>query len=782
MMNNYVQPVTVGRQQFDGLGRPLSIQCGGRTTEYRYTPGQLQPTHNILADGKRVDFRYLKALENLVEQILPAGESAHGFSYDRTLGTTASASGPLGVQQMTFTAAGKPQTDTWTVDGQKHVTTWRYSLGGLQLGFEDAAGVDHQRAFDSAGRLQRITVASVTSEIGYDAFSRPHTYTTRDTVSGTRLTQTLTYDSLGREQTRTYDAVVEGQSSRKVQTLTYTDLDQLKSRRWDDGSVQGEERFTYDRHGRLNTYEADAAVAPKDPFGNRVVKQVFRLDALDCYIDVVSTFADNSSDTATFEYENRSDPTQVTRIAHTHASWPRQIDLAYDARGRLERDSLGRVLTWDGQDRLQSVSYQGQTCTYGYDPAGNLCDRRVDGQLSRSFHSANNLTHELRGEEQLRLIGDAGQLFAVDRLAAGVRRATLLGCDAQGSVRLEADEALRQYHYTAHGADGGSSQSAASPFGFAGERREPLTGWYIAAGYRPYDPVLMTFLAPDSASPFGRGGLNPYGYCGGDPVNRFDPDGHSWFKWVALGFAVAAMVIALAPLAPALTAAVVAGATASAAGIGVGGTVAAAGLAFGMTASSTVGVLGTIAAVASVVKLGTQIAGLAITAKNPDSEAAKILGYVEFGVGLIGTGASFGSAAPKAFEAFKSYKGAYQTLHNAETWLKPLGGPASAVTSTLTSVEKWVASPAKEPAQEDPVQTAQQGPVAATNSQSRQIGPRVEQSAQANRASLPASQRAETGPSQRVSEIISRSGAPSLFERRRNAGAGDNPPVSRQFN
>ncbi|MDZ4022002.1 MULTISPECIES: RHS repeat-associated core domain-containing protein [Pseudomonas] len=653
MMNNYAQPVTVGRQQFDGLGRPLNIECGGRTTEYHYAAGQLPPTHNILADGKRVDFRYLKALENLVEQIIPAGESAHGFSYDHKLGTTNSASGPLGVQQMTFTAAGKPQTDTWTVDGQEHVTTWRYSLGGLQLGFEDAAGVDHQRAFDSAGRLQRIIVGSVTSEIGYDAFSRPHTYTTRDTVSGTRLTQTLTYDGLGREHTRTYDAVVEGQSSRKVQTLTYTDLDQLKSRRWDDGSVQGEERFTYDRHGRLNTYEADPAVAPKDPFGNLVVKQVFRLDALDCYIDVVSTFADNSSDTATFEYENSSDPTQVTRIAHTHASWPRQIDLAYDARGRLERDSLGRVLTWDGQDRLQSVSYQGQTCTYGYDPAGNLCDRRVDGQLSRSFHSANSLTHELRGEEQLRLIGDAGQLFAVDRLAAGVHRATLLGCDAQGSVRLEADEELRQYHYTAHGADAGPSQSSASSFGFAGERREPLTGWYIAAGYRPYDPVLMTFLAPDSASPFGRGGLNPYGYCGGDPVNRFDPDGHDWKKWLGFGLAALALVATIVPIAgPIISAGLMAGfSTAFGAGLTAGmiaGTTAAttaastglaAGIVAGATAAATAtlasvstisGALAVTGAVLSTISLATGVVSYSLLTKDPDSKAGKILGEIQF--------------------------------------------------------------------------------------------------------------------------------------------------------
>ncbi|MDH0732017.1 hypothetical protein N5F23_26205 [Pseudomonas sichuanensis] len=778
MMNNYAQPVTVGRQQFDGLGRPLSIQCAGRITEHHYAAGQLQPTHNILADGKRVDFRYLKALENLVEQILPAGESAHGFSYDRTLGTTISASGPLGVQQMTFTAAGKPQTDTWTVDGQAHVTTWRHSLGGLQLGFQDAAGVDHQRAFDSAGRLQRITVGNVTSEIGYDAFSRPHTYTTRDTVSGTRLTQTLTYDGLGREHTRTYDAVVEGESSRKVQTLTYTDLDQLKSRHWDDSSVQGEERFTYDRHGRLNTYEADLAVAPKDPFGNLVVKQVLRLDALDCYIDVVSTFADNSSDTATFEYQNSSDPTQVTRITHTHASWPRQIDLAYDARGRLERDSLGRVLTWDGQDRLLSVSYQGQTCTYGYDPAGNLCDRRVDGQLTRSFHSAKALTHELRGEEQLRLIGEAGQLFAVDRLAAGVHRATLLGCDAQGSVRLEADEELRQYHYTAHGADAGPSQSSANPFGFAGERREPLTGWYIAAGYRPYDPVLMIFLAPDSASPFGRGGLNPYTYCGGDPVNRFDPDGHSWMKWLGIGLAALALAMTVIPILAPIGMAVATGAfTAGAAGAGLMGSLGAgvgAGLVAGITSVSTVsGAMGAIAAVASTVKLATSITILAMN--DPDSKASNIVGYVDMAAGIVGGAASTvkGGIAIKDVISTSFKEGS--SIANASAAI------ASTITTLSTSMMTISNMAYSDTKSNFDTPLDKSTPVSNYSTGARQIGPQVEQASATRKASLPSMQRAETGPAQRVAEIISRPQMPSTLEKRGRAANGDKQPISRQF-
>lgn len=48
----------------------------------------------------------------------------------------------------------------------------------------------------------------------------------------------------------------------------------------------------------------------------------------------------------------------------------------------------------------------------------------------------------------------------------------------------------------------------------------------LGNGYRWYLPSLMRFNAPDSHSPFAAGGINLYGYCVGDPVNRVDPTGH----------------------------------------------------------------------------------------------------------------------------------------------------------------------------------------------------------------------------------------------------------------
>lgn len=65
--------------------------------------------------------------------------------------------------------------------------------------------------------------------------------------------------------------------------------------------------------------------------------------------------------------------------------------------------------------------------------------------------------------------------------------------------------------------------------GFNGELPDAQTGHYhLGNGYREFNPVLMRFNSTDSWSPFGKGGWNAYAYCGGAPVSRSDPTGHTW--------------------------------------------------------------------------------------------------------------------------------------------------------------------------------------------------------------------------------------------------------------
>lgn len=83
--------------------------------------------------------------------------------------------------------------------------------------------------------------------------------------------------------------------------------------------------------------------------------------------------------------------------------------------------------------------------------------------------------------------------------------------------------------YTTYGFLGLSNDP---PFvGFAGQWRDAMTDLYpLGNGCRSYSPIIMRFVTPDGLSPFDKGGLNAYSYCGGDPANYADPSGQFKIK------------------------------------------------------------------------------------------------------------------------------------------------------------------------------------------------------------------------------------------------------------
>jgi RHS repeat-associated protein len=86
-----------------------------------------------------------------------------------------------------------------------------------------------------------------------------------------------------------------------------------------------------------------------------------------------------------------------------------------------------------------------------------------------------------------------------------------------------------------HGAGATSHAEAQGRLGFNGQLHEPRGCWqFLGNGYRVYNPVLRRFHSPDSQSPFGKGGINAYAYCGGDPINHMDPSGHFLLRMAML--------------------------------------------------------------------------------------------------------------------------------------------------------------------------------------------------------------------------------------------------------
>ncbi|KQB51959.1 hypothetical protein AQS70_16210 [Pseudomonas endophytica] len=162
---------------------------------------------------------------------------------------------------------------------------------------------------------------------------------------------------------------------------------------------------------------------------------------------------------------------------------------------------------------------------YRYDPLGRLIS--VAG--SQRFYNKARLATEIQGAVQHSVFQQGDQLLAERRLEAATGHSTLLATDLQRSVLQRVSTTGQQslaYNVYGHRP---SESGLSSLLGFNGERADSMTGHYLLGnGYRAFNPVLMRFNSPDSWSPFGRGGINSYGYAGGDSVNRVDPSGHFW--------------------------------------------------------------------------------------------------------------------------------------------------------------------------------------------------------------------------------------------------------------
>jgi RHS repeat-associated protein len=264
-----------------------------------------------------------------------------------------------------------------------------------------------------------------------------------------------------------------------------------------------------------------------------------------------------------------------------------------------------------------SLSHSVSLINYRYDPLDRLLGVSVSGQSQDTrFYRDGRLNTQIQGCETRSFIQRDNHLLGYSRRNAHQVQSTLLGTDQQRSVLLSVTDGVRHDEvYTAHGhrqVDGGLH----SLLGFNGEQPDPVTGCYLLGnGYRAYNPVLMRFHSPDTLSPFGSGGINPYAYCLGDPINMSDPTGH--FSWKAiLGIAITLASIAVTVIS-----------------LGTSTPVTGPAAAGGISLSTAAAVIDIAAGVVSITSTIVQEVA-------PDSKAGEILGYVGIGLSVMKTGVS----------------------------------------------------------------------------------------------------------------------------------------------
>ncbi|TKI07779.1 RHS repeat domain-containing protein [Martelella alba] len=499
------------------------VKANGEYIEYQYHPSVdevIKEKRSLLHENEFCDYDYDPQTGNvtsLITQVIPI--TSNGMSYDTSL-------------NYTYNSKGFPSNETTRLNGNTiNDIDMVYSLNGVPYSMRNNIDDFYEKfSYKSSGELTSIEINSSTELMFEYALPVPQiakvTIYNKGVISPESLS--ISYDKYGDEYQRTYftahDRVLV-----EVSRNANSSLSSVDTKSYDHDTLS---TIVYDNEGRISQFVASGSLLPRDESGREVTRQDFSYDNFFNLKSISSNYRDNGRATTHFHY-NQNHCFQLEGITGPESGFACHItyNSKGDAIGNLqaingiilenqyfEYNGLGKLKRW-GEHRSNRLF------EYYYDPLGRLL-RRVDVNRTSSQRVI-NLRHF---NDKVRVIksdqsGDEGNVIGylgdTPLMGRRGREQTLFCADSESSIIMSGRQELRCY----------------LPFGFTqtgdvnpldllykGELYDRDCGIYHL-GARPYDVRLKRFLTPDSTSPLGVGGINPYIYCYNDPVNRNDHSG-----------------------------------------------------------------------------------------------------------------------------------------------------------------------------------------------------------------------------------------------------------------
>lgn len=530
---------SLGSRQFDGFGRLTSATIGGRPWEHYYLADtDERPTTVTAPDGVVRKHTYVAELGNRIHTLTAPSTNpsiTQDFEYTEVGVLSAATEGPS-TRQYQQHVSGRPKIQQTSFDDMDSSATYdQYTVGGKLYRYIYVDGTAQIVKRNQWGQVSAIGDGTATVTLHRDPAGRLIGWTTEDQSGNSHLLDVQsTLDGYGREVTRT---LLENGAQQWQITQSWNEKNLLTVRTtYHPTSEYRKETFTYDECDRLIHWVCTGAL-PSDRYGNPMQEQKFYFDSFNNVTSVTTTFSDKSSNVATFTYGDSADPCKLISVANTHASYPPLATITYDAAGRITNDGMGQVFNYDALGRMESVesALTGHRGGYAYDAHNRIFKQTIDGQKDPTYfyYKANELVNVIQGQpsqpdSNVRMLRSQAGCASQYVETGGAGAVWLTGSQISDSVLVASKgSASEQFSYSPYGEEKPSASHTV--LGYTGQFRDPaLPGYQLGHGYRAYLPALMRFTAPDSMSPFGAGGPNPYAYCGGDPINNSDPTGH-WF-------------------------------------------------------------------------------------------------------------------------------------------------------------------------------------------------------------------------------------------------------------
>lgn len=536
---------------YDTVGRLTSTIVAGSATAssmtYGYDAANRPLTTTVLMSGQG-----------------PNRTTTNGYDGNGLLSTVTTASGTADASTITYGYTGNGKlasiqdgnlnTTNYAYDGFDRAQTTTYADNSTEvLGYDAASNVTSQQrrdgqiinyTYDTVNQVKTRSGAGLSNSYGYDMLGH------LTSATGGSYDVSRTYDALGNLLTDTtggfamlndFDAAGRRTGEHWATTGGWIKFQYSPTSAMiaiTDASGSNWVSFTYDDLGRRTNLAYLNGRSTAYTFGPDL-----RLASLTHHMAGGPGTGTQNDVSYSFGYNLAGQITarSTTNDSYVFAPTPRDASVTpnalnqlspstsftYDARGNQTATAAApaRASSFRIDDLPLSVGVSGRSPDIlGYDALDRLASIQVGsgGPLTRLVWDENELAGELDGSGNLQgLYARSGSdepivwwtPSAVHVFNADDRGSIVALTDLSGNVE-------RIHTYDAYGREGVAAHLGR--FGYTGQVALPEAG-LVHMRARVYDPVLGRFI---SADPIGTaGGINLYGYAGGDPVNNIDPSG-----------------------------------------------------------------------------------------------------------------------------------------------------------------------------------------------------------------------------------------------------------------
>ncbi len=519
---------------YDAAGRTDSItDASGLKTTYRYNgfgekTQQISPdtgetlygydsagnlTSETDARGITVSYDY-DALNRLIAMRYPDSSENIAFTYDsvvggnKGIGRLTGIVDPSGNRQLRYGSLGQLLQETYTIGGQSYTLAYQYDSAGQLTGMIYPSGRQVDLTLNSLGQIEAMsttasvenaTPQSVMNNAAYLPFGPVRSF-----KQGNGLLNTLNYD-------RNYQLISQTLTGLKNQQLIYSATGNITAINQPSGSNQ---TFAYDKLSRLISATGDygSLAYSYDAIGNRLSKT-----------DNVSSSAEKVAN-----YHYRQGSHHLGKITIGDVEQPPSSFSQFNQARRMSSVTNRQMKTsyqYDSRGLRVSkttLNSQGSQIHYHYEPGGLLIGESNEKGIWQKeylyFNARLIAMIDYSGVSNGVVNGGAGQIYYAHN-------------DHLGTPKLLTDSTGKpvwQASYTPFGlaminADADNNGVAVTlNIRFPGQYYDVESGLHYN-WFRYYDPAIGRYVTSD---PIGlAGGVNTYGYVGGNPVNYTDPQG-----------------------------------------------------------------------------------------------------------------------------------------------------------------------------------------------------------------------------------------------------------------